>query len=289
MPVNGQAFLADYTSRMRVGHDRPTFKYLHAGIPHWPVSVNADCEYIGARSLRRPNYTDQARCGIRRVGALLDKLRELGLYDSSLIVISSDHGVALPPQGFTGDRDVLGAPLAELAGSALALLVVKPPNSTGPVRISEAPSAITDIPATIVDTLGLKNPFPGTSALKLDEHAPRPRQFAVYLWSSAEWQADFFPYMDVFTVNGRVINGGDWKTEEPIYGPKNTTAEGRSRGFYRHRARRPGPDVPLERAPGIAAQAGGCERRGTESTFGCGSSADADGRDAAAKSLTSGF
>ena len=111
MPVNGQAFLADYTSRMRVGHDQPTYKYLHVGIPHWPVSVNADCEYIGARSLRRPNYTDQARCGIRRVGALLDKLRELGLYDSSLIVISSDHGVALPPQGFTGDRDVFGAPL----------------------------------------------------------------------------------------------------------------------------------------------------------------------------------
>jgi Sulfatase len=238
MPVNGQAFLADFTSRMRVGHERPTYKYLHAGIPHWPVSVNADCEYIGARSLRRPNYTAQARCGIRRVGALLDKLRELGLYDSSLIVISSDHGVALPPQGFTGDRDVLGAPLAELAGSALALLIVKPPNSTGPVRISEAPSAITDIPATIVDTLGLKNPFPGTSALKLDERAPRPRQFAVYLWSSAEWRADFFPYMDVFTVDGHVINGGDWKTEEPIYAPK-TTPEQRSRGFYR--AERGGP------------------------------------------------
>ena len=238
MPVNGQAFLADFTLRMRVGHERPTYKYLHAGIPHWPVSVNADCEYIGARSLRRPNYTAQARCGIRRVGALLDKLRELGLYDSSLIVISSDHGVALPPQGFTGDRDVLGAPLAELAGSALALLIVKPPNSTGPVRISEAPSAITDIPATIVDTLGLKNPFPGTSALKLDERAPRPRQFAVYLWSSAEWQADFFPYMDVFTVDGQVIKGGDWKTEEPIYAPK-TTVEQRSRGFYR--AERGGP------------------------------------------------
>lgn len=242
MPVNGQAFLADYTSRMRVAHDKPTYKYLHAGVPHWPVSVNANCEYIGARSLRRPNYTDQARCGIRRVGALLDKLRELGLYDSSLIVISSDHGVALPPQGFTGDRDVLGAPLSELAGSALALLIVKPPHSAGPVRISEAPSAITDIPATIVDTLGLKNPFPGTSALKLDEHAPRPRQFAIYLWSSAEWQADFFPYMDVFTVDGRVINGGDWKTEEPIYGPK-TTAEGRSRGFYRPERGGPGETI----------------------------------------------
>jgi len=238
LPVNGQAFLADYTSRMRVAHERPTYKYLHAGIPHWPVSVNADCEYIGARSLRRKNYTDQARCGIRRVGALLDRLRELGLYDSSLILISSDHGVALPPQGFTGEREVFGAPLAELAGSAMALLVVKPPNSTGPIRISQAPSAITDIPATIVDTLGLKNPFPGISALKIDEQAPRPRQFSVYLWSSSEWQADFFPYMDVFTVDGEVIKGSDWQPEDPIYAPK-TTPENRTRGF--HRTERGGP------------------------------------------------
>ena len=239
MPVNGQAFMGDYTSRVRVGHDRPTYKYLHIGIPHWPVSVDRDCNYIGAKSLRRPNYIDQARCGIRRVGAFLDKLRELGLYDSSLIVISSDHGVALPPEGFAPDRDVFGARLSEMAGSSLALLIVKSPNSTGPVRVSEAPSAISDIPATIVDTLSLKNPFSGTSALKLDEHAPRPRQFAAYVWSSAEWQADFFPYMDVFTVDGKVTDGAAWKTEEPIYAPK-TTPEGRSRGFYRPERGGPG-------------------------------------------------
>jgi hypothetical protein len=239
MPVNGQAFMADYTDRMRVGRDRPTYKYLHVGIPHWPVSVNADCDYIGARSLRRPNYTDQARCGLRRLGAFLDKLRALGLYDSSMIVISSDHGVALPPERFTADRDVLGAPLSELAGSALALLVVKPPMSTGPVRISEAPTTIGDIPATIADTMGLRNPFPGTSALKLDEHAPRPRQFAVYLWSSAEWQADFFPYMDVFAVDGRVIDGRAWKIAEPIYSPK-AAADGRVRGFYKAERGSPG-------------------------------------------------
>lgn len=232
IPVNGQAFLADYTTKVRVAHDRPNYKYIHIGIPHWPVSVDANCNYIGAKSLRRPNYTDQAHCGLRRVGAFLDKLRELGVYDKSLIVISSDHGVALPPEGFKDDRDVFGGPLSEMAGSSLALLVVKPPQSDGPVRVSEAPTQITDIPATIVETLGLKNPFPGTSALMLDEHAPRPRQFASYLWSSAEWQADFFPYMDVFTINGPIADGSAWRMEEPIYAP-NTTPEGRSRGFYR--------------------------------------------------------
>jgi hypothetical protein len=239
MPVNGQAFLQDYTSRVRIAHDRPTYKYIHVGIPHWPVSVNADCEYIGARSLRRQNYTDQARCGVRRVGAFLDKLRELGLYDSSLVVISSDHGVGLPPEGFADNREIFGAPLSELAGGSLALLVVKPPNAQGPVRISQAPSAITDIPATIVDTLGLKNPFGGTSALKLDEHAERPREFGTYLWSSSEWTADYFPYLDLFSIKGRPTDGRAWTAIEPIYAPK-TTPEGRSRGFYRQERGSPG-------------------------------------------------
>jgi Sulfatase len=238
-PVNGQAFLADYTARMHVGHDRPAYRYLHVVIPHWPVSVNADCEYIGARPLRRPNYTDQARCAIRRVGAFLDRLRELGVYDRSLIVISSDHGVALPPEGFTGDRNVLGTPLSALAGSALALLVVKPPGGTGPVRISQAPTTISDIPVTVAETMGLTHQFPGTSALQLDERAPRPRQFATYPWSSAEWQADYFPHMDVLTVDGRAIDGSAWTLEEPIYSP-GTPPEGRSRGFYKPERGAPG-------------------------------------------------
>jgi hypothetical protein len=239
LPVNGQAFLADYTTKIHVAHDRPNYKYIHIGVPHWPVSVDADCNYIGAKSLRRQNYTDQARCGVRRVGAFLDKLRELGAYDNSLILVSSDHGVALPPEQFKSDRDIFGGPLSEMAGSSLALLVVKPPQGAGPVRISEAPSQISDIPATIVETLALKNPFAGTSALKLDEHAHRPRQLASYVWSSAEWHADFFPYMDLFTVDGPVTDGSAWKMEEPIY-PPNTTPEGRSRGFYRPERGAPG-------------------------------------------------
>ena len=126
-----------------------------------------------------------------------------------------------------------------VSGSALALLVVKPPHSTGPLRISGAPTSISDIPATIVDTLALKNPFQGTSALKLDERAARPRSFAVYPWNSADWHADYFPYMDVFTIDGPVLDGNAWKSEAPIYAP-GLDPGGRSRGFYRPEQGSPG-------------------------------------------------
>jgi hypothetical protein len=54
----------------------------------------------------------------------------------------------------------------------------------------------------------------------------------VYPWSSADWQADHFPYMDVFTINGAVIDGHKWTAEEPIYAP-GLDAGGRSRGLYK--------------------------------------------------------
>jgi hypothetical protein len=238
-PVAGEAFLRDFTSKVHVAHDRPLYKYVHVGIPHWPMTVDANCKYIGINSARRDFYTGQARCAIRRVAGFLDKLRELGLYDSSFVVISSDHGIAIAPDGFTGERDTVGGPLSNMSGSALALLLVKPPNATGAIKISQAPTTISDIPATLFDTLGLKNPFPGISALKIDEHATRPRSFAVYPWSSADWWSDHFPYMDVFTINGSVIDGNAWKAEDPIYAP-GIDVGGRSRGFYKPERGAPG-------------------------------------------------
>jgi hypothetical protein len=237
--VAGEAFLRDFTSKAHIAHDRPLYKYVHVGIPHWPMTVDADCRYIGINSASREFYTGQARCAVRRVGEFLDKLRDLGLYDSSMVLLTSDHGIAIPPDGFTGERDTLGGPLSNMSGSALALLVVKPPHATGPIRISQAQTTISDIPATIVDALGLKNPFPGIPALKVDERATRARSFAVYPWSSADWWSDHFPYMDVFTINGAVIDGQAWKAEDPIYAP-GIDVGGRSRGFYKPERGGPG-------------------------------------------------
>ncbi len=41
-----------------------------------------------------------------------------------------------------------------------------------------------------------------------------------------------FRYMDIFTINGSMIDGNAWKTEEPIYAP-GIDIGGRSRGFYK--------------------------------------------------------
>jgi hypothetical protein len=165
------------------------------------------------------------------VTRILDRLKEVGVYDASLIVISSDHGIGYVSPTFTNDRLVPPRDLGWIAGKALALLIVKPPHSQGPVRISHAPTTITDIPATVLDTLKIPHHMPGASALTLDEHASRSRVWAYYDWEHEDWGATYFDALDLLDINGPVLDGKSWTFKESIYAP-TIGPEARSRGVY---------------------------------------------------------
>jgi hypothetical protein len=121
--------------------------------------------------------------------------------------------------------------LSVIAGKAMALLLVKPPKAAGPLRVSSAPTAITDIPATIADILGLKHSLPGTSALKLAEDQPRPRQFAMYDWEHENWRARYFDHLDLMEINGPLRDGDSWTLRGSLYAP-DADAEPRLRGLF---------------------------------------------------------
>jgi hypothetical protein len=226
----GAAVLDDFSRRFTPAVDQPLYKFLHVGIPHLPAVLDENCEFIGVdRSPDRATYKRQTRCAVTKLTALLDRLKELGLYDSSLIVISSDHGIGHTSTRFAHDRQLPFGALSRLAGKALALLIVKAPNSHGPIRISGAPTAIGDIPATIMDILGVRHNLPGEPALKLAENAPRTRTFAMYDWEG--WTTPFFDALDVMEINGRVLDGDSWTLKGSFYAP-DEDEDARARGLY---------------------------------------------------------
>jgi hypothetical protein len=227
---NGERVLAQFTERMKPAVDGPVYKFMHVGVPHPPVTLRADCSFVEPQRFTRESYAGQTRCAVARITALLDRLRELNLYDSSLIVLASDHGVRLPPRQFEGDRLVPGGGIAQIAGRAMSLLLVKPPHATGPVRVSYAPTAITDIPATVLDALGLQKTLPGEPALKLHEAARRERQFANYVWENDGWGQPYFEHLDLFRINGPVRHGGSWAMIDTLYAP-GTDSSARTRGL----------------------------------------------------------
>jgi len=92
------------------------------------------------------------------LGRLLSALQAQGLLDNTMVIITSDHGEAFGDHGHFGHGsslylDSIGVPLVILSPGAPAGLVV------------DSPVSLRDLPATVLDQLGLaaSSPFPGRS------------------------------------------------------------------------------------------------------------------------------
>ncbi len=108
-------------------------------------------------------YDDSIRYLDQQLGILLEQLERRGVLDDTLVIVASDHGEHLGDHGlfFHGCslyRQLVGVPL----------VIVDPKH--GPAgRVIASPVSLRDIPATVVDLLGLaeKGPFPGRSLRQL--------------------------------------------------------------------------------------------------------------------------
>jgi arylsulfatase A-like enzyme len=109
------------------------------------------------------------------VGALLDELDRRHLLDNTLVVVTSDHGEELGEHGlfdhgYSLYRQALQVPL----------IVVKPDRVAAGRRV-HAVVSLRDVPATILDLLGLSagSPFPGESLAPLWSETGETRERVV--------------------------------------------------------------------------------------------------------------
>jgi hypothetical protein len=254
-PVNGAVVLNELAHRLTPRTDEPVYKFIHVGVPHQPVALNGNCEFTGVVRATRSSYKGQARCAVMRTAAILDRLKSEGVYDNTFVVVSSDHGVGQVSPSFANDRWTPGGRLSSLAGKAMALLVVKPLNSKGPVRISQAPTTITDIPATVLNGVGVAHTMPGEAGLTLSPTGSRIRPWATYDWEHEGWAQNSFETLDILEVNGPLLDGNSWNFIDTIYGP-TANAASRTRGLYETQRSRSGleyrwsaPDIFFHLAP----------------------------------------
>jgi len=221
------AFLSEFARRITLGTDDPVYTFIHLAIPHPPHNTEADCTYREQVVEAPDSYRAQARCALVVVQELLDRLRTLDIYDSSVIVLTSDHGWGATGTGGMARRDSLFRGLRSPAGnldlvalSAMPLLAIKPADRTGPIEPSYAPTAITDIPATIVDLVGLPNVFgQGQSAFKIDPGALRARTYMHHSITNADWSRPYYDMLHVFSIDGRVTDPAAWRYQRVIFEP----------------------------------------------------------------------
>ena len=217
-------FLREFAGRITPGGDAPMYTLVWMIAPHTPIVVDADCRYLGKRlPASRDNFAAQARCALSGVQVLLDRLRALDLYDRAAIVVTSDHGLAAMTPGdhpLRGVRSPAGT-LDRIATDATPLLAIKPVGARGPLRTSDAPTAITDLPATLLDLADLPDTLRrGASVLALDPAAPRERTYAHYEWGRRNnWASPYFDVLHVFSVNGRVTSPDAWRHRQALFQP----------------------------------------------------------------------
>ena len=94
-----------------------------------------------------------------QLGRLFDELRERGLLENTLVIVTSDHGEHFLERGFAGHG------MSLYRREIHVPLLIFPPSGAPDRRVVPEPVSLRDLPATIVDMLGLAqgSPFPGRS------------------------------------------------------------------------------------------------------------------------------
>lgn len=169
---------------------RPMFTFLHVAIPHYPWQYLPDgTPYLVQQSIAAPIYglrdeqwtADpwpvqqawqrnllQVQQADRAVNRLLDRLEDLELLDSSLLIVTSDHGMSFAP-----GASLRTPSLQNLADVLPVPLMIHYPGQTAG-QVSDRNAELIDVVPTVAEVLGLPalSHWEGSSLLS-EEVRPR--------------------------------------------------------------------------------------------------------------------
>ena len=127
--------------------DEPFFLWVHYFDPHQPFEPPPPYDRLYADDL----YNGEIAYADSRIGHLLDYLKEIGVMDNTLVVMTADHG-----EGLGEHNEVTHAMLAY--DSTLRVpLIIRPPGGVAPKVVQERVATV-DILPTVLDLLGIETP-----------------------------------------------------------------------------------------------------------------------------------
>ena len=196
---------------------RNVFKYYHLDLPHSPMRINEKLEYEKMERTRG-NFKRQSLAAAKVAIYFLQELKRLGIYDNSLIFIIADHGAGVQDQLFVSQKGFIVPQdrlliSSRLQVNALPLFLVKQFQSKGPLRTSNAPVSLSDIPSTIFEQLGMSVNSKGRSVFKLREDEHRTRKYVSYhIYDAAR---DRYPALEEWSVTGYSWLEDSWHRNQP--------------------------------------------------------------------------
>ena len=194
----------------KVTFEQPVFRWFHSWGGHGPFVFATDTK--NPPKTRKNLYFLESKFSLKRIGAVLERLKALGIYDNTFIAIAGDHGLIVPkeklsvkfmnllkkiiPSEFSSRVDAV--PYFE---EAFGLLMIKPPGAVGDMSVSLAPTTSTDISATIMAEMDLKHSGVGRPVFSLKENENRLRIHRTHEFHITEFS--YAPGLREYTISGR--------------------------------------------------------------------------------------
>lgn len=214
------AFLYRLIENMTADRKEPVYKYIHIMNTHNPMVVKANCQFAGnVLATTRQSMTFQAKCTLDTVAALLQKMKAIGVYDNSLIIIHADHGAWIGNHRQNDQKLFSGGTTDPVASLASPLLAIKLPGADKPLTISNTLVSLADLPDTISDAMGWKDSFGHLSIFNKSAASPqRERFFRFYSWRKNEWDETYAAPIVEFSIRGSHYDT-KWKQVNVYYPP----------------------------------------------------------------------
>jgi arylsulfatase A-like enzyme len=178
----------EYTSLYDDPYDGPE--------PYSPVQGSSD--YLTERQLQRIRalYAGETTMMDRWLGNFLDKMEELGLFENTLLLLLSDHGVGFGEHGITGKPHyALWPEVTDVP------FVIRHPGGEGAGETSDYFASTHDVAPTILGFLGMEpeQPMDGQDlSVLLEGENPDPRPHFTLGYHDYVWVRD-----DQYAMFGR--------------------------------------------------------------------------------------
>jgi len=186
--------------------DKPACYFAHIYLPHQPWVYLPDGRlYMPPNALYMPGYirdgdrwgpsqylVDQAfqrhllqvQLVDRLLGRVIDRLKELDLYDDALIVVTADHGVSFWPN--KSRRNPAECPPEDIL---YVPLLIKAPHQQEAV-VSDRNVELIDVLPTMADVLDIELPWQVDGVSALDETVPERSQKRIFTRDGRELTLD---------------------------------------------------------------------------------------------------
>ncbi|MDY4534442.1 hypothetical protein, partial [Tractidigestivibacter sp.] len=179
--MDDPAYFAKLRERGLATNDEDaSFRFIHLIGTHWPYTMDAN----GNKVAESADWESQMVGAFKIVRAYLDELRRLGLYDSTTVVITADHGTwYLTPD--------------EIDGVSTPIIFVKPAQPAGadsaPCQISQQPVSHYDLQATMLKGMGAPQDVLdhyGEHNQAIEDRSDAPDRLRRYLMTTSNGKLD---------------------------------------------------------------------------------------------------